>query len=73
MSPQSKNPKPETIPLPEPGITYLFQDLYKEIIRGNPKKVGSLGLRYSLKSKSVNLNPEPSTLNPTALLLAAEP
>ena len=26
-------------------LTYLFKDLYKEIILGNPKKVGSLGPR----------------------------
>ena len=36
-------PKPYT--LPYPGITYLFKDVYKEIIIRSPKKVGSSGLR----------------------------
>ena len=31
--------------LPWPGITCLFKDLYKEIRRRNPKKVGYSGLR----------------------------
>ena len=34
--------------LPQPGITYLFQGLCKEIIMRNPKKVGYSGLRQTL-------------------------
>ena len=30
---------------PEPQITYLFKDLYKDFIIRNPEKVGSLGCR----------------------------
>ena len=29
----------------DPEIPYLFKDLYKEIIKRNPKKVGYSGLR----------------------------
>ena len=31
--------------LPQPQMTYLFKDFYKEIMRRNTKKVGSLGSR----------------------------
>ena len=31
--------------LPGPQRTYLFKDLYKEIIIRNPKKEGFIGLR----------------------------
>ena len=31
--------------IPKPQIMYLFKHLYKEIIIGKPKKVGSLGSR----------------------------
>ena len=38
--------QPENLhPLREPGITYLFKGLYKEIIIRNPKKVGYSGSR----------------------------
>ena len=30
---------------PKPQITYPFKDLHKEIIIGNPERVGSLGSR----------------------------
>ena len=40
--------------LPSPQITYFFQDLYKEIILGNPKKVGSLGSRWGLDLEVCN-------------------
>ena len=36
-------------------ITYLVKDLYKEIILGNPKKVGYLGYRYMLQKKHIQL------------------
>ena len=39
------NPKLTTQTLPEPQISYLVKDLYKEIILGNPKMVGYLGSR----------------------------
>ena len=41
--------------LPQPQITYLFQDLYKEIIVRNPKKVGYSGLRQGLDEVCVLL------------------
>ena len=35
------------------GITYLFKDLYKEIIIRNPKKVGSLPLPRKKATSSI--------------------
>ena len=34
--------------VPRPQRSYLFKELYKETIIGNPKKVGYLWSRYSL-------------------------
>ena len=35
----------QSLGIPQPGITYLFKDLYKETIIRNPKKAGYSGLR----------------------------
>ena len=43
----------EVVELPEPYVTYLFKDLYKEIIIRSPKKVGSVGSRYTIISREV--------------------
>ena len=51
----------KSLTIPWPQVTYPFKDLYKEIILGNPKRLGSLGSRYCLQPNHKNKvrNPKP--------------